>query len=431
MSTTPSESHRWWVQRAKRVCVRVNAGWWLQLFLPSLLILSVVAAVSVLLARHLGFDTRQVFGVYGVACGLAAGACFVAARRRFESTPDGLVRLEARHHLRNRLTAAAEGVGAWPSPVAIPDDGLSWAWKRSLWHPLVSVALLIAALLVPVRPARSDATSVVEEPLAWDQMEAWADTLQEQEFLDENALQKLREQIQQLRSQPMDEWYSHSSLEAGDSLKQQTEQAIRELQRDLQAARSALAALEPYAEALPVSMQDAWETFMGQTLEGLDGVMLPIDPELLSRLAEIDPSRLRQLTPEELKALMEALAKGELACKQCDGSGTNLVAIAGVAGANWGIGGITRGPGEAPLFMKEDATRLGTTTLETLQNTNFERAALGDTLAVGEAEHEIDESLYQGPQAAGTVAAAGEGGETVWRTPLPPDEQDVLKRYFK
>ena len=69
--------------------------------------------------------------------------------------------------------------------------------------------------------------------------------------------------------------------------------------------------------------------------------------------------------------------------------------------------------------------------METLRSDDFERSALGDTLAVGQTEHEIDETLYQGPQAAGAVAAAGEGGETVWRNPLPPDEQQVLKRYFK
>ena len=90
-----------------------------------------------------------------------------------------------------------------------------------------------------------------------------------------------------------------------------------------------------------------------------------------------------------------------------------------------------RGPGEAPLFLKEKETRLGTTALEAMQSPNYNRAALGDTLAVGQTEHHVDESLFQGPQAGGAADAQGEGGETVWRTTLPPEEQAVLQRYFQ
>jgi hypothetical protein len=83
------------------------------------------------------------------------------------------------------------------------------------------------------------------------------------------------------------------------------------------------------------------------------------------------------------------------------------------------------------MFLKERESRLGSTRLETVPNPNLERAVLGDTLAVGRGEHDIDESLYAGPQETGEIAGRGRGGETVWRDTLAPAEQDVLKRYFK
>jgi hypothetical protein len=83
------------------------------------------------------------------------------------------------------------------------------------------------------------------------------------------------------------------------------------------------------------------------------------------------------------------------------------------------------------MFLSEKETHLSGGRAETLTNPDYRRAAMGDTLAVREGEHEIDESLYQGPTAAGATAALGAGGETVWTTPLVPEEQEVLTRYFK
>ena len=425
----PAERERWWKARARRTRRRINIGWWLAAFLPSLLVVSVAGAAGVLAVRHGGGEIGGVLRGYGGCCVVAGAACLAAVRHRFESVADGLVRLESAHRLRNRLTAAAAGVGKWPAPVDAPCAGIAWAWRRDLWPPLVSAALLAAAAWVPVRPAAAESARSLEEPLAWGDVEEWIDILAEEPVVEKAALHRLREQVGELRAQPMQEWYSHSSLEAGDSLRQQTGEAIRELARSLQSARSALAGLAPYEEALPLSMQEAWKKFLGQSLDGLRGPVLPLDPALFSRLAGIDPGRLRQLTAAELQALIEALKRGELACGTCQGGGTNEVAM--VTAQSWCSGGITRGPGAAPLVLSEQETRLGEGALEALQNPNLDRAALGDTLAVGQTEHEIDETRYQGPQAAGAVADAGAGGETVWRNPLPPDEQDLLKRFFR
>jgi hypothetical protein len=47
-----------------------------------------------------------------------------------------------------------------------------------------------------------------------------------------------------------------------------------------------------------------------------------------------------------------------------------------------------------------------------------------------ETEREIDEAAST-PVAGGAVGSVGKGGEAVSRSTLLPDEQAVLKRYFK
>jgi hypothetical protein len=82
------------------------------------------------------------------------------------------------------------------------------------------------------------------------------------------------------------------------------------------------------------------------------------------------------------------------------------------------------------MYLKPEQTRLGEGAMEALRNPSLERAALGETLAIRQTEHEVDESLYGGTQAAGAVDATGTGGEAIWETPLTPEEQAVVQRFF-
>ena len=94
-----------------------------------------------------------------------------------------------------------------------------------------------------------------------------------------------------------------------------------------------------------------------------------------------------------------------------------------------GRGGVQRGPGAAPMFFG-DESNLGTNNIEGVQNQDFSKAAPGEVLGIGETEHEIDETVT-GPREAGSVKSTGQGGDTVWRESLMPQEKAVLKRYFK
>ena len=94
-----------------------------------------------------------------------------------------------------------------------------------------------------------------------------------------------------------------------------------------------------------------------------------------------------------------------------------------------GRGGIQRGPGEAPMFYGDESD-LKTNNIEGVQNQDYSKAAPGEVLGIGQTEHEIDETRT-GPREAGAVKSTGQGGDTVWRESLMPQEKAVLKRYFK
>jgi hypothetical protein len=425
---TMNDPAEWWVCRARRVARKVNLGWWLERFLPSLAALSVAGAVALLVVRRYGEDPGLLWVALGVGVVFAAVASRLVRPERAFGERDGLVRLESLHRLKSRLTAAADGVGDWPPVQPGVSDGYAWRRQRIVIPPLLSLAVLSAAAWAPISPTAEESRRALEEPLAWRQVEEWANTLEEQAFLDPEPLQELRERVQQLRDRPMEEWYSHSSLEASDSLREETERAIEELARDLHSVAAGVAAVETFPDALPASVADAWKEFMTQSLEGLTHGALPIDPALLAQLEGIDPASLRRLTAEEWEALKLALEQGLGACSACNGTGTNLVVGASM---RWSPqGSPTRGPGEAPMYLKPEQTRLEEGAMEALRNPSLDRAALGETLAIRQTEHEVDESLYGGPQAAGAVDATGAGGEAIWKTPLTPEEQAVLQRYY-
>lgn len=421
------------MSRARRFTLRVNVGWWLDVWLPTVLVLSASEAACVFILRRLGRDPQLAVLLYAIGMTLAAVLAYSIGRRKFYSIRDGLVRLEHQHQLHNRLSAAADGVGDWPLSQAEADDGLRWHWPRFLIPPLLSVLLVVASLLIPMHVIQAVSHTPTAEPVAWRQVDDWLKTIQEETFTEPESLQKIQKQLDELRAQPKHKWYRHSSLEAGDTLRNQTQHQLREFQRNLESAIALVSTMKTSPKNMSNSMKKQWRKHMNQTLNNFQSGELQLDQEWLDNLKklEFDPSTFRTLTDEEMRALQQALNQGVKACQQCTGKGTNdvLVLVQALGGA-FGSG-VARGPGTMPLTLKEQETQLGTTGLEVVQNKDFSRAALGTTLAVREKEHEIDESNDPGPVEAGEVASEGEGGETVWKQNLMPNERDVLENYFK
>jgi signal transduction histidine kinase len=415
-----AEAAKFWLRQARWTAVRQNAGHWLAAFLPFSIGVSVVFAGALLILRQNGGALREAWICFGAALLLAGVAAFFTSRRRFLSSRDGLVRLELTLGLHNRLSSAHAGIGTYPAPQPV-QDGLSWRWQK-IAVPLAVCALsVLGAALVPLAQ-QTQAAVAIEQPLAWTQVESWVEQLQEQDTIEQQSLEEIREKLDDLRAQDREQWYSHSSLEASENLRQQTEQSLQTMSRDLSAAAAALAALEQLQEQLDGPASKQMQEALKKAMQGLESGNLQLDKELLAQLKDLDLSKLKQLSPEQLAALKRRLKEGAKVCKAClkPGDGEEdpdaLIAILQT-------GGISRGPGTVPLASSEKPTELNSETTEAVSNDDLSRALPGDVLGVGKGEHEIDRNAFSGPVAAGRIKSSGEGGEAVWRNDVTPRER--------
>ncbi len=229
-----------WHRRARLTALRHNLGGALDEFLPLCLGWSAVFACVTLVARQNGFPLCGPRIWPGLL--VCAAVAVWRARRRFFTVGDAMVRLEWALGLHNRLSAAAVGVGTYPEAQPAP-DGFAFRWRKMALCLVGALSLVWAAAWVPVS-GHGPANTSIAAPVAWTQTAAWIDALKKNAVVQEPALEDLRDRLEQLRQQPAEDWYSQSSLEAGDNLREQTAQSMQGLQRDLRSALGALDAMQ-------------------------------------------------------------------------------------------------------------------------------------------------------------------------------------------
>src|SRR5690606_13636184 len=149
---------------------------------------------------------------------------------------------------------ARQGHGAWPAPRVLPRS-LRWSRQRLALPPLAAVAFLSLAGWMPLTQQTAAPFQAPEEPVAWQEIEAWTETLEESDLFEEEALAQWKEQVHKLRDQPAEEWYSHSSLEAGDNLRENADEAIRQLQNGLEKAAYPLNLARESLDQMPSGLQ--------------------------------------------------------------------------------------------------------------------------------------------------------------------------------
>jgi hypothetical protein len=450
------------------VAWHVNAGWWLHFLLVPFLALAVVFSALILIARSHGWAVRPVALAAAAFLFAAAIAVFLFARRKFFRTDDALVRIESNARLNSRLTSAAAGVGAWPEFDEKADAGLRWNFRRILL-PLAGAAVcLVGSALVPVRRAGDGPAADIQEPSSWAQTQQWMDTLKQEEVVQPKDLEQLKEQLDTLRRQPKEQWYGHNSVEAGDQLRDQTQQGIQELDRNLALADSVMSQLmksleesqaqpaggkdadgkntpnrgkegdKQTAGGLDKATQEALQKQLQKALEGLKSGSLKLDAKTMSALSKIDPSKLKMIDAKQLKECKGKLSKGGKACAACLGKGgkdaelamlVESMSTANASGTKPGQGAPTRGRGDAPLTFNKEEENAKLNGQEGVSNPNMENASIGDTVAVKDSAHNVDPSQFKGAQAGGSAQAGG-AGEAVWKTEVLPEEQATLERYF-
>lgn len=318
-----SDSEKWWRHEAGRVSRRVNAGWFFQNLAPFFVWGGIVLTVLILFARTVRPEAASPVNALIVLAVYLAGVApvaFAMARRRFISCREGLVRLEDRLGLNNALTSAERGLGKWPPASGRKQvqasAGLEWN-RRVLLLPVFAMMVLVAASIwVPIPDLGASQTSgPSNEPMAWSQMEDWISELDEEQLIDEGVLDELQEKIDELRAEPEEEWFSHNSMEATDSLKESFGKNLQDIAANLQALDRNLSVLEKFSGEMSTDARDRLTREYADALRDLGLNNLKLDPELMKQLESMDLAQLTappmdSMTKEQLDQLKERLQSG-------------------------------------------------------------------------------------------------------------------------
>lgn len=406
---------------------RLNVAAWLERLGPALFGVTSLGAVAIYALRRQRGPVEWGWGGLTVAMLLAAVVILWLVRRRFFSGAEARVLIESQLRLDTRLTAASAGLVPWPTvPEKLPTV-VQWQLRVPVAWFSSAVLLLLLAAYVPV-PELSVINRAGEKPPALGQAEAMLAALAEAKVADAAAVEQIAERARELANRPAEQQYSHSALEAADALRDQTAAAVSALSRNLEAAANALAENEPSSQAAAGRLSAA--------LTGLREGSLPANAELLKQLAA-DATALDKLSPEQLKALGEALAEASQRAKGVLGAtGTGApVARPGTEGGDassfGGPGGKGGGESSAPLALANQASDAGDGKSEALSAASLANLALGDKLGTTTGAHEVDPSKAARPTSAGAIAAPAKGGEAVWVNRLTPAERAALKDFYK
>lgn len=452
--STDGTNRKFWQDQSIALSRRINIGWFLQVLSAPLLIVSALGAVTTLILRREFSDIPLAAIAISVAACLLITAivALVLAARRFEKPEQTLVRIEASAGLHSALSAAKAGVSPWPEPPPNLRENLKWHLPKTLAPPLAAVALLAVGLLVPISARQPAPPAPSSQPQAWSQLDSQLEQLAQDAMVDEEYIEEVQKRLEQLRAQEEEEWFSHASLEATDSLEESHNSNMEKLDRDLSEAGNALEALAENAEKLNAEQKQKLAEQFEQALEGLQNGAMKPNPELLDQLSKLDPNDLGKLSPEQMKQLKEGMEKLNESLNQCqggqgegdwedqllgdgegegegEGNGPGQGEGESGDGEGPGSGGINRGPGHDPNVLRDGKDPLDVGELTGLDAKDLSRAIPGDLLQLQDGKHNVDESASKA--SAGGSAAEGKGGDRVWRDSLAPDEQRALKKYFE
>lgn len=437
---------RFWTRRAATLAGRVNLGWWLYRFNGLAVVSLLIFSLSLLVLRtyrSVFLTGSVVVGSLSVVVFLIALLAWFCSRENHIGTEEGLARLDDRLNLHNRLCAAYHGIGSWPGRrTDLSTATFHWKYGKAILPSVLSLALVATAWYLPVKRSAPGAMHAPVAPGAWERMEDWLATLEEEDLIEESSIEEGRSRIEELRDQPEEDWFSHSSLEATDTLEETLGRQMREMAAEMAVLDRNISALKNSPVPQSEAMREQNLKEFSEALDALSGNGLAMNEAMMRQLQGIDPSRLGRetssgLSPERLQALQDQMRKGAARLGSLEGlpplgEEFSLEQGSGMEGEgmNPGRGGVERGRGGAPLFYGDKEDDLATKNLEAITNEDFSRATPGEVLGLGETEREIDQTPA-GLRPGGGILSTGQGGDAVSRETLRPDEQAVLKRYFK
>jgi len=434
---------------------RVNAAAWLERFAPGAFACGAAGALVFYAMRRLRVPAiGWAWAALAIAIGVAAFVAWRLARRAFFSRDDARAFLEYRLRLNSRLSAAEAGVAAWPRPENARQKNaprvLRWKPRADAGWFAGALAMLAAGLWLPV-PAPEFSVAPVEKPPALAQAGEWLKDLAQTNAVDPQSLENLEARVRELASKPSESQYTHSALEAADTLREQVAQAMQSLSREFESVESTLSSLASARQSLAESGESLSDEQLrraseqlGKALHGLSEGALAADKGLAGALQKLDAVTLRELTAEELARLAKQMGDAGrviavvLGDKSADGDKDAMLALLAALDASGGNpvrirgnGSVSRGRGDAPLEFDQRESNAGGGELQAVQNGDYSRAALGDKLGVQAGAHTVDRAAGNDPVGAGALTGAAQGGDAVWVNKLTPAEREALKEFYK
>ncbi len=425
------DAFTFWRRKIGWVRLRINVGWVLDRLLPLLFLGAIGFTIAVLAGRRVGWSDRALAtgGVLS-ACALVV-LSLAQARRRFISTAQARAQVDSTLRLHNRLASAAEGIGPWPETAMW--KGALWRWnaRRLSIVPATCAALICGAFLVEIPLARPPLPPPTAKPPALAKAEAWIDKLEKSPDVDPSSLEQMKEEAEQLGRQSAEEWYSHAGLEAADHLKNQLSSGIKALEQNATKVESLLSAATGDATMTEGQAGELKEELSG-ALSALEGNVPALDKELMGKLGKLDPSRLRDISPQQMKELKQRLEHAKQAAEDAMGSkegGSDEDEES--EGEPGGRGGLSPGPGASKLSFEDHPANLSTSATKAVENPDMSHAALGQTVGVSAGQHDVDKTAENRAQSGGN-GSQGAGAGTVWtQQNLTPQEQRQLQQFFK
>ncbi len=208
-----------WLRRARREALRFNVGWSVQKFIPWVVGGGLLVAIGLIYLRSQELAIQPVWALAGVVFFVGLGVSILAARGRFFRPTMRWRGWMPTCDWQNALTSARAGVISWP---AARDDArlaLRWNWPRIFLPAAAAFLLIVAGVLVPIPRADATAARAIAEPSTWTAVQQRLDELKKKELVQPEAVEQFQNELDALRKQRAEKWFSHESLEAGDQLR--------------------------------------------------------------------------------------------------------------------------------------------------------------------------------------------------------------------
>ena len=442
-----------WLSLGNSLKNKINLAWFLAVWTPwatgfcfAYLILTIVIKKN----YHLFYQNyeTQVFSFSAVLFIALSLKTYLHSKKSFYNTEDAIKKIDSKLGMNCQVIQAYHKQSEWPILPDSTDHGILFK-TQSYMTPCLTIVCILAALLIPISPL---VPKIEIPPSTWSEIQKKIDTMKNSKDLDQKVPKELQKKLDELKKQPSSKWFSHSSLEAADSINEHIDGHQNKLKRRLQKASNLLKRMEMIRQFInkhqdPDDRQKVTSE-LGRDLQRLQKEMDEETKKLLEEYFQLSQKLknqigkakaspydgpAQQLTADQLKKLIERLKRLKGALKgdgEGEGQGQSAPGKSG-SGTIPGFPGINRGPGDGgnPLGEGQSPKLKGNT--EAVKGNLTPDSLPGEVISLENCKRKIDTKAYKGIQKSGDSKNKGEGGDAVWQNHLLPEEQDLLKRYFK